>query len=105
MIVAVDGRSLASGRGVGQYLGGMLAALAGAGVELRVVLPRGTPLARELAALPAITAVRHPAPSRLLHGSGALTGGRGSSASPARPTSSGCPHRRRSPSGAPRPSR
>jgi glycosyltransferase involved in cell wall biosynthesis len=70
--VAVDGRSLAGrGRGVSQHLAGMLAALP-AEVELRVLLPRGAALPPGLG--PNVAGVRHPAPSRLLHGAGALAG-------------------------------
>jgi glycosyltransferase involved in cell wall biosynthesis len=67
-VVAVDGRSLAGGaRGVGHYLGGMLGALE---VEARVVLPRGA----RLEPRPGVAGVHNPAPSRLLHGAGAITG-------------------------------
>ncbi len=72
MRVGVDGRSLGSGRGVDAYVTGMLAALADAGVQLRVLLPRGASLPAALAARPGVAAVRHPAPSRLLHGAGAV---------------------------------
>jgi glycosyltransferase involved in cell wall biosynthesis len=66
MRVAVDGRSLAGrGRGVAQYLAGMLAALP-AEVELRVVLPRGAALPPGLGRN--VVAVRHAAPSRALYG-------------------------------------
>jgi glycosyltransferase involved in cell wall biosynthesis len=69
MRVGVDGRSLAGdGRGVAAYLGGMLGALRG--VEVRVLLPRGAALPEGVAA----EAVPHPAPSRLLHGTGAVVG-------------------------------
>lgn len=72
MRVAVDGRSLAgSGRGVARYLAGMLAALPG-DVELRVLLPRGAVLPGGLGAN--VVPVRHPAPSRALHGAGGVTG-------------------------------
>ena len=72
MKVAVDGRSLAGQRrGVAQYLAGMLAALP-ADVELRVLLPRGAALPPGLG--PNVQAVRHPAPSRVLHGVAALAG-------------------------------
>jgi glycosyltransferase involved in cell wall biosynthesis len=69
--VAVDGRSLGgSARGIAQYLTGMLGALDD-DLELRVVLPRGArlPVARDN-----VVAVHHPAPSRVLYGSAALTG-------------------------------
>ena len=72
MRVGVDGRSLGgTARGVAQYLAGMLAALPSE-LELRVLLPRG-------AVLPAglgdnVVGVRHPAPSRALHGAGAVAG-------------------------------
>jgi glycosyltransferase involved in cell wall biosynthesis len=67
MRVGVDGRSLAGdGRGVAAYVGGMLGSLRG--VEVRVLLPRGAALPEGVAA----DAVRHPAPSRLLHGVGAV---------------------------------
>ncbi len=67
MRVGVDGRSLAGdGRGVARYATGMLGALAG--MDLRVLLPRGAVLPEGAPA----TGVRHPAPSRLLHGAGAL---------------------------------
>ena len=70
MRVAVDGRSLAGpGRGIARYLAGMLAALP-ADLELRVVLPRGAALPPDLG--PHVVAVRHPAPSRVLHGAGAV---------------------------------
>jgi glycosyltransferase involved in cell wall biosynthesis len=70
--VAVDGRSLAGrGRGVAQYLAGMLAA-APPDVELRVLLPRGAALPPGLG--PNVLAVRHAAPSRALHGAAALAG-------------------------------
>jgi glycosyltransferase involved in cell wall biosynthesis len=69
MRVGVDGRSLAGdGRGVARYVAGMLGALDG--VDVRVLLPRG-------AALPEgvnVEAVRHPVPSRVLHGAGAVAG-------------------------------
>lgn len=71
MRVAVDGRSLGgAARGVAQYLTGMLAAL-DPELELRVVLPRGArlPVAREN-----VVAVHYAAPSRVLHGAGALLG-------------------------------
>ena len=72
MRVAVDGRSLAGrGRGVAQYLTGMLAA-APQDVELRVLLPRGAALPTGLG--PNVLAVRHSAPSRALHGAAALAG-------------------------------
>jgi glycosyltransferase involved in cell wall biosynthesis len=67
--IGVDGRSLAGGgRGVAQYLTGMLRELDG--VELRVALPPG-------AALPAgieADVVRLRAPSRVVHGAGAVFG-------------------------------
>jgi glycosyltransferase involved in cell wall biosynthesis len=70
MSVGVDGRSLGGGaRGVAQYLAGMLAAV-DPKLELRVLLPRGA----TLTARPNLVAVRHPAPSRLLHGAGAVAG-------------------------------
>jgi glycosyltransferase involved in cell wall biosynthesis len=66
MRIGVDGRSLAGdGRGVARYVAGMLEALGDH--DVRVLLPRG-------AALPAgsgATPVRHPLPSRLLHGTAA----------------------------------
>ena len=72
MKVAVDGRSLAGrGRGVAGHLAGMLAALP-PDVELRVVLPRGGALPPGLGEN--VVAVRHPAPSRALHGVGAVAG-------------------------------
>ncbi len=71
-VVAVDGRSLAGGaRGVAQYLAGMLAAVE-PDLELRVLLPRGARLPAGLGAN--VVAVRHPAPSRVLHGAGAIAG-------------------------------
>jgi glycosyltransferase involved in cell wall biosynthesis len=70
MIVAVDGRSLAGpGRGVAVYLAGMLGALPPE-LELRVVLPRGAALPPGLGAN--VAGVRHAAPSRVLHGAGAV---------------------------------
>ena len=70
MRVAVDGRSLGgAARGVREYLAGMLAAV-GPELELRVVLPRGARLPAGLGEY--VVAVRHPAPSRLLHGAGAV---------------------------------
>jgi glycosyltransferase involved in cell wall biosynthesis len=66
MRVGVDGRSLAGdGRGVARYTAGMLGALGGP--DVRVLLPRGARLPEGLAARP----VRHPAPSRVLHGAAA----------------------------------
>jgi glycosyltransferase involved in cell wall biosynthesis len=68
--VAVDGRSLAGrGRGVARYLAGMLSALP-ADVELRVVLPRGAVLPSGLGTN--VVGVRHVAPSRVVHGAGAV---------------------------------
>ena len=68
MRVAVDGRSFGpAGRGVAHYAAGMLGALAGPDLELRVVLPRGRGLA-----VPGVEAVRIGVPSRLLHGTAAL---------------------------------
>jgi glycosyltransferase involved in cell wall biosynthesis len=66
MIVGVDGRSLAGeGRGVAQYLTGMLGAL---DTDVRVLAPPG-------AAIPeGIAAVRMRARSRLVHGTAALSG-------------------------------
>jgi glycosyltransferase involved in cell wall biosynthesis len=70
MRVAVDGRSLGErGRGVARYLAGMLSALP-AGLELRVVLPRGAVLPPGLGAN--VVGVRHAAPSRMLHGAAAI---------------------------------
>ena len=69
MRIAVDGRSLAGdGRGVARYLAGILGALGGA--DVRVLLPRGAALPEGVS----VQAVRHPAPSRVLHGAGALAG-------------------------------
>lgn len=69
MRVGVDGRSLAGdGRGVAQYLTGMLRALEG--VELRVALPPGA----ELPAGVAAEVARLRAPSRIVHGCAALAG-------------------------------
>ena len=69
MRIGVDGRSLTgSGRGVERFVAGMLGALDG--VDVRVLLPRGAALPEGVSA----EAVRHPAPSRLLHGAGAVTG-------------------------------
>jgi glycosyltransferase involved in cell wall biosynthesis len=65
--VGVDGRSLAGGgRGVAQYLTGMLRALEG--VDVRVALPPGA------AAPPGVETVLMRAPSRVVHGSAALLG-------------------------------
>jgi glycosyltransferase involved in cell wall biosynthesis len=67
--VGVDGRSLAGGgRGVAQYLTGMLRALEG--VELRIALPPGAALPDGIEA----EVVRLRAPSRVVHGAGALVG-------------------------------
>jgi glycosyltransferase involved in cell wall biosynthesis len=67
--VGVDGRSLAgSGRGVAQYLTGMLRALRG--VELRVALPPGATLPVGITA----EVVRLRAPSRVVHGAAAVAG-------------------------------
>lgn len=69
MRIGVDGRSLTgSGRGVERYVAGMLGALDG--MDVRVLLPRGAALPEDVRA----DAVRHPAPSRLLHGAGAIAG-------------------------------
>jgi glycosyltransferase involved in cell wall biosynthesis len=64
--VGVDGRSLAGdGRGIAQYLTGMLGALE---ADVRVLIPPG-------AAAPAgVEAVRMRAPSRVVHGAAALCG-------------------------------
>jgi glycosyltransferase involved in cell wall biosynthesis len=68
MRVGIDGRSLGGGRGVTHYTEGMLGALADAGVEVRVLVPRG-------ARVPAGIAARsHRLPGRLLHGAAAVTG-------------------------------
>jgi glycosyltransferase involved in cell wall biosynthesis len=75
MRVGVDGRSLAgAGRGVAQYTVGMVGAMAAAetAIELRLLLPRGASLPTALARTENVGAVRHPAPSRLLHGAGAV---------------------------------
>jgi glycosyltransferase involved in cell wall biosynthesis len=78
MRVGVDGRSLdpAGGRGVAAYTRGMLGALAAArpDVQWRVSLPRGTALPEGMAGAANVVAVRHRAPSRALHGAGALAG-------------------------------
>jgi glycosyltransferase involved in cell wall biosynthesis len=69
MRIGVDGRSLAGGgRGVAQYLTGMLRALEG--VELRVALPPGATLPDGIAA----EVVRLRAPSRIVHGAAAVAG-------------------------------
>jgi glycosyltransferase involved in cell wall biosynthesis len=68
--IAVDGRSLAGdARGIARYLEGMLAA-ADSDLELRVVLPRGAALPPGLGAN--VVGIRHPAPSRALHGAAAV---------------------------------
>jgi glycosyltransferase involved in cell wall biosynthesis len=66
MIVGVDGRSLGGGgRGVAQYVTGMLAAL---DADVRALVPPG-------AEVPAgVEAVRMRAPSRVVHGAAALCG-------------------------------
>jgi glycosyltransferase involved in cell wall biosynthesis len=70
MRVGVDGRSLAGGgRGVAQYTAGMVRALGIEGLDVRVLLPRGTVVDD-----PAAVAVRHAAPGRLVHGSAAVLG-------------------------------
>ena len=67
MRIGVDGRSLTgAGRGVERYAAGMLGALG----RVRVLLPRGAALPEGVTA----EAVRHPLPSRVLHGAGALAG-------------------------------
>jgi glycosyltransferase involved in cell wall biosynthesis len=77
MRIGIDGRSLAgAGRGVAHYAAGLLGALAAAdpGLELRVLLPRGATLDGDLAARANVVAVRCRAPSRVLHGAGAVSG-------------------------------
>jgi glycosyltransferase involved in cell wall biosynthesis len=67
--VGVDGRSLAGGgRGVAQYLAGMLPALRG--VELRIALPPGAAVPDGVDA----EIVRLRAPSRVVHGAAAAFG-------------------------------
>jgi glycosyltransferase involved in cell wall biosynthesis len=67
--VGVDGRSLAAGgRGVAQYLTGMLRALDG--VELRIALPPGAAVPGSIDA----EVVRLRAPSRIVHGAAAAFG-------------------------------
>jgi glycosyltransferase involved in cell wall biosynthesis len=68
MRIGVDGRSLAGGgRGVAQYLTGMLGALE---ADVRILLPPGTTLPGGIAA----EVVRMRAPSRVVHGAAAVAG-------------------------------
>jgi len=71
VIVGVDARHLTARRGVARYTRGMLEALAVVdGLELRALVPGGDPVVPIAGA----TLVRTRAPSRVVHGLGALTG-------------------------------
>ncbi|HMJ32875.1 MAG TPA: glycosyltransferase family 1 protein [Baekduia sp.] len=71
MLVGVDARALAARRGVARYTRRMLEALAALdGVEVRALVPGRDPVAP----VAGVELRRTPAPSRIVHGAGALLG-------------------------------
>jgi glycosyltransferase involved in cell wall biosynthesis len=70
MLVAVDARALVARRGVARYTRRMLEALAAGGDDVRALVPGRAPVESP----PGVTLRRTAAPSRVLHGAGAVLG-------------------------------